>query len=56
MDAANVMYIDAASFFISAAVVAVGVTLPRVVARDAAREGSTMSGVREGLRYVAADR
>ena len=29
IDAANVMYIDAASFFISAAVVAVGVTLPR---------------------------
>jgi MFS family permease len=52
IDAANVMYIDAASFFISAAVVAVGITLPRAVSRDAGQEGSTMSGVREGLRYV----
>jgi MFS family permease len=50
--AANVMYIDAVSFFISAVVVAAGVTSPRIVVRDAEPEGSTMRGVRVGLRYV----
>ena len=56
IDAANVMYIDAASFFISAAVVAIGVTLPRVVARDAALEGSPCAACARGCATCVANR
>jgi MFS family permease len=52
ISAANVMYIDSASFFISAAVVAIGISVPRSAAESAELERSPFGAVREGFRYV----
>jgi MFS family permease len=53
ISAANVMYLDSASFFISAAVIAVGVSLPRSTTKERAEsERSPFGAVREGLCYV----
>jgi hypothetical protein len=55
ISAANVMYLDAASFFISAAIIAAGVTAPSRAAADASAARSPFAGIGEALRFVRQD-
>ncbi len=51
---ANVLWLDAASFFVSAGIIAVVITAPRIRVKDEKR-GDYFGELKDGLRFVARD-
>lgn len=54
MGTANVLWLDAASFFVSAAIVGFVIPAPKIIAREA-NQGKYFDELRDGLRFIAHD-
>jgi MFS family permease len=55
MGTANVLWLDAASFFISAGIIGIVISAPRI-ARAAEKSGGYLDELRDGLRFMTHDR